>query len=70
MLSSIYKVGDLYTYNNRIVPELNDTLVLILANDLEGTDKHVKIQFLKNGLIAEACWIGHLLPIEADIICP
>ena len=64
MLNSLYKVGDLYTYNNRAIPALNHTLVLILANDLTGTGRHVKIQFLKNGMIAQACWIGHLLPVE------
>ncbi len=69
MLNSIYKVGDLYTYNNRAVPDLNDTLVLILAHD-PNSEQHVRMQFLKNGMIVEACWIGHLLPVEADRICP
>ena len=69
MLNSLYKVGDLYTYNNRGATTLCDTLVVILDHD-PNSDKHVKIQFLKNGMIVQACWIGHLLPIETDIICP
>ena len=69
MLNSLYKVGDLYTYNNRGATTLCHTLVDILGLD-PNSDKHVKIQFLKNGMIAQACWIGHLLPIETDIICP
>lgn len=66
MLNSIYKVGDLYTYNNRGATTLCDTLVVILGLD-PNSDKHVKIQFLKNGMIAQACWIGHLLPVEKRI---
>jgi len=69
MLNSLYKVGDLYTYNNKGATTLCDTLVVILGHD-PYSDKHVKIQFLKNGMIARACWIGYLLPVETDIICP
>ena len=69
MLNSLYKVVDLYTYNNRGATTLYGTLVVILGLDPDS-DKHVKIQFLKNGMIAQACWIGHLLPVETDIICP
>ena len=63
MLNSIYKVGDLYTYNNRGATTLYGTLVVILGLDPDS-DKHVKVGFLKNGMIAQACWIGHLLPVE------
>ena len=46
MLSSIYKVGDLYTYNNRAVPDLNDTLVY--TSPRSKLEKH-EDEFLKNG---------------------
>ena len=59
------KVGDLYIYQNRkiISPttlELNGSVVVIME---AWQPQHVKIMFLKTGLIGEACWIGHLEPM-------
>ena len=61
------KIGDLYIYQNRkidgkIVRELNGSVVVIME---AWKPHHVKIMFLKTGCVSEACWVGHLEPMEA-----
>ena len=62
------KVGDLYIYQNRkidgkIVREMNGSVVVIME---AWQPQHVKIMFLKTGCVSEACWVGHLQPMEAE----
>ena len=62
------KVGDLCIYQNckidgKIVREMNGSVVVIMN---AWCDQHVKIMFLKTGCVSEACWIGHLQPMEAE----
>ena len=47
-------------YNNREYPRLNNTLVLIMG---VKNPQHLKVMFLKDGVITENCWVGYLLPV-------
>ncbi len=62
------KVGDLYIYQNHKIMspttlELNGSVVVIME---AWQPQHVKIMFLKTGCVSEACWIGHLEPMETE----